>query len=83
MTSEQCDKLLDLFMLCKLAKNVWLDQAPINQQQGSSFKEIEEVKTLADELATHGVPDHKIIHVLSTHLPPALFRRHFPQVATA
>ena len=81
MTPAQCDRLLDLFLLCKLAKAAWLDTAPINQQNGSTFRELEEVKELADELLEDGVPEIKIVHVLSTHLPTTVFHKHFSAVA--
>lgn len=78
MTSDQCNRLLDLFLLCKLASAAWLDIAPINQRNGSTFKELEEVKELATELEEMGVPEAKIVNVLATHLPKPVFHHAFP-----
>ncbi len=81
VTSAQWDRLIDLYQMGKLAKEVWLDQAPINQRNGSTFKELEEVKELADDLLEDGVPEERIVNVLRESLPPAVFKKHFSAVA--
>lgn len=81
MTSEQREGLLDLFLKCKLATEAWKDQAPINQRNASDFKELSEVKDLVVELEEMNTPEFKIVYVLANFLPPALYRKHFSEMA--
>lgn len=76
MNRAQLDGLLDLFLLCKAAKEAWL-ALPIDQK-GGDFGELSQVVTMSDELYESGVPEAKIFQVLSTTLPPAVFYRTFP-----
>lgn len=78
MNSAQADGLIDLFMVCRLATEVWKDLPSVSARAGEDFTEVRRVRELADELLESGIPQHRIVYVLSTHLPAPLFRKQFP-----
>ncbi len=73
VTSAQWDRLIDLYLLGKLAKAAWLELPTDQKHNGSTFKELEEVKELAHELHEGGAPEERIANVLRETLPMPLF----------
>ncbi len=73
---SQADRMIDLYLACRLASEAWKDIAPINQQRGCDFRELSEVKEIVDEL-NDDVPWERLEYLLRENLPHVIFHKHF------
>ncbi len=80
VTSAQWDRLIDLYLLGKLARDAWFTLPPEQRTTGCTFRELEEVKEVADEIMEGGVEADRIKNILVDSLPPILFKHAFPSL---